>query len=113
MKKDNLVYLRHALDAAQKIEEYLAGMNLVDFYKTTLTQDGVIRQIEIIGEAIKQVSKDLKEKYPQIPWQDIARMRDKLIHHYFGVDIEKVWLTVKEDLPVLKKELERILKERK
>lgn len=77
----------------------------------TLVQDGVIRQLEIIGEATKRLSLELREKNSDIPWQDIAGMRDKLIHGYFGVDIEKVWLTAKHDLPGFKLDIIRILDE--
>jgi len=111
MKKDDSIYLRHVLDAIVTVEEYLKGVSESKFKATKLLQDGAIRQIEIIGEAVRHVSKDLQKTYPEIPWQDIAGMRDKLIHHYFGVDLEKVWLTVKEDLPPLKKKVVEILKD--
>ena len=74
-----------------------------------MIQDGVIRQIEIIGEATKQLSLKLRENYSLIPWQDVAGMRDKLIHHYFGIDIGEVWLTAKDDLPALNEQVEIIL----
>lgn len=77
----------------------------------TLVQDGVIRQLEIIGEATKRLSLELREKNSDVPWQDIAGMRDKLIHGYFGVDIEKVRLTAKHDLPGFKLDIIRILDE--
>ena len=110
MEKDDTLYLQHVLDAINTIEEYLMDVNEENFKATRLLQDGTIRQIEIIGEAVKYVSKDIRKAYPDIPWQDIAGMRDKLIHHYFGVDIEKVWDTAQEDLPVLKEQVVKILK---
>ena len=110
MPRNDIAYLRHILDAIIRIEEYLQGVTEPDFHKRYLIQDGVIRQIEIIGEATKQLSKEARESNPHIPWRDIAGMRDKLTHHYFGVDMEEVWLTAKDDLPTLKLEVEMILK---
>lgn len=111
MKKDDSVYLRHILDSIATVEEYLKGVTETKFRTTKLLQDGTIRQIEIVGEAVRHVSKDLRKTYPDIPREDIAGMRDKLIHDYFGVDLEKVWLTAKEDLPPLKKRVKEILKD--
>lgn len=108
-KQDDTVYLRHILDAIVKIEEYLQGINYDSFMQNTLLQDGVIRQVEIIGEATKRVSSNLRSEYPSIPWKDIMGMRDKLIHDYFGVDIDAVWSTAKDDIPMLKAEVEKIL----
>lgn len=111
MEKDDTIYLRHILDATNIVEEYLQGVDEAKFKATRLLQDGVIRQIEVIGEAVRHISKDLRRTYPEIPWQDVAGMRDKLIHDYFGIDIEKVWLTAQEDLPVLKEQVVGILKD--
>jgi uncharacterized protein with HEPN domain len=105
MKRDDSVYLNHILDSIYQIEEYTEGLNKEEFLATRLVQDGTIRQIEIIGEAIKNVSEPLKEKYSHIPWKEIAGMRDKLIHNYFGVDIDAVWDVVKKDIPILKGEI--------
>ncbi len=106
--KDDSIYLQHILDSIDKIENYTESYDEQSFQHDTLVQDGVIRQIEIIGEAVKQLSTELKDKHIHVPWKDIAGMRDKLVHHYFGVDIKKVWLTVVEDIPFLKKEVLQI-----
>jgi uncharacterized protein with HEPN domain len=104
MKKDT-IYLHHILDAIERIEEYTLELSFNEFMENYLVQDGVIRQIEIIGEATKKLSAEIKENIPGIPWKDITGMRDKLIHDYMGVDIDAVWDTVVKDIPDLKKKL--------
>lgn len=111
MAHDDSIYLRHILDAISRIGEYVQGVDEKAFYRRHLVQDGVIRQLEIIGEATKRLSSALRAAYPNIPWQDMAGMRDKLIHDYFGVDLEAVWLTARDDIPVLQAAVARILDE--
>lgn len=107
--KNDTVFLHHILDAICQIEEYTAGVNYGEFLEKRLIQDAVVRQLEIIGEATKNLSSDTKEYHPQIPWKEIAGMRDKLIHVYFGVDLREVWNTAKRDLPDLKEVVNMIL----
>jgi uncharacterized protein with HEPN domain len=107
--KDDAVYLTQILDAIGQVEEYVAGFDAEMFLGNRLVQDGVIRQFEIIGEATKNLSSDLKGSSPHVPWKDIAGMRDKLIHQYFGVDLSAVWETVTQDLPLFKSNISLIL----
>jgi uncharacterized protein with HEPN domain len=109
MAHDEVVYLRHILDAISRIEEYLKEITEDEFFRNHLVQDGVIRQLEIIGEAAKQIPRTARDHSKNIPWKDIAGMRDKLIHDYLGVDIEQVWQTAKEDLQPLKMDIEEVL----
>lgn len=87
MQKSNLYYLLHIKDCILKIEEYTDSLNQQNFLKNSLVQDAVIRNFEIIGEAAKQLSKEFRLKYPDIPWKSMAGLRDKLIHDYIGVDL--------------------------
>lgn len=109
MIKDDAIYLRHILDAIKQIEEYVTGMDQGTFMNSRLVQDAVIRQFEIIGEATKNLSPDIKKRFPDVPWKDMAGMRDKLIHQYFGVDIAAVWATIAQDLPSLNTDINDIL----
>ncbi len=104
--KDHLIYLRHILDAIHQIEEYTGDIKQTDFLSNRMAQDAIIRELEIIGEAVKRLPIKLREKYSEIPWKMMAGMRDKLIHDYFGVDLEAVWDTATIEIPEIK---ERIL----
>lgn len=106
--KDDSVYLRHILDAIAKIESYVAVGHDV-FMATSHWQDAVIRQLEIIGEATRNLSPEFRARHTQVPWRRIAGLRDVLIHDYMGVRLPAVWEVTKADLPVLKKQIEDIL----
>ena len=110
MKRDK-VYLKHILDAISNIEKFMEGVSKEAFFSNVEKQYAVLRGLEIIGEATKNLSDKLKTKYPQVPWKETAGMRDKLIHQYFGVDLELVWETIRTDLPELKNQIVRILRE--
>lgn len=103
MQKDNAFYLNHIIESIEKIAVYSIEISQEQFMDNTLIQDAIIRQLEIIGEAVKNISPEIKKADDGIPWQDIAGMRDKLIHHYFGVDLYLVWYTIKKEIPFFKK----------
>ena len=101
--KEDKIYLQHVLDSIKNIENFIEDMEEKEFIKNILVQSAVIRQLEIIGEAVKKLSTDLKIRYKNIPWKDIAGLRNKLIHDYFGVDINLVWTICTKDIPELKR----------
>ena len=107
---DDVVYLKHILDAAAKIESYVA-VGREEFAAKSHWQDAVIRQLEIIGEATKRLSADLRGQYPEVPWRRIAGLRDVLIHDYMGVDIAAVWQITQKDLPPFKEHVQIILQD--
>lgn len=109
MKKDDRVYLLHMLEAIGQIREYTRELDYHRFKSSRLVQDGVIRQLEILGEATKNLSSTTRAKAPDIPWKDMAGMRDVLVHQYFGVDLDAVWATVGEDLPQVEQGLRKLL----
>jgi uncharacterized protein with HEPN domain len=112
MAKDNNIFLKHILESIKIIEDSLEGVSLADFRKNITLQDAVIRRMEIIGEAVKSLDKEIIKENQKVDFIKIARMRDKLIHHYFGVDVVLVWETIKNDLPKFKKDVQEILKQK-
>ncbi|MCK5833053.1 DUF86 domain-containing protein [bacterium] len=111
MTKRNEVYFKDIIESIDIIKDYTKGKNINDFSNNQLLQDGVIRRLEIIGEAVKKIDPNLKKECPNIKWRQIAGMRDVLIHDYFGVNIKRVWNVIESDLDNLKNELLSIMKE--
>lgn len=111
MKSDQ-VYLRHILDAIDRISGYVAGMAFDGFQGSHLVQDAVIRQLGIIGEAARRVSSAMQQAHPEVPWADIIGTRNILIHDYLDVDVQEVWKTIQDDLPVLRAQVGKILQTR-
>ena len=111
MSRDQL-YLRHVLDAIAKAERY-ATVGYDEFMDASHWQDAAIRQLEIIGEAVKRLSPEIVKRRPDIPWRRIAGMRDVLIHDYMGVDLEAVWQVTQDDLPKLRQAIEELLRSQK
>ncbi len=105
MRSDDL-YIGHILNAIADIEEYVRDADFKRFSENVLLQDGVMRKLEIIGEAAKRLSPEFCDSTSTVPWKDICGMRDKLIHDYFGIDLMAVWKTATEDIGTLKQELE-------
>jgi len=106
--RSDIVYLKHILDAIEKIETY-TSVGRKAFMATSHWQDATIRQLEIIGEATKHLSQELRSRHDAVPWRRIAGLRDVLIHDYMGVDMAAVWQITRRDLPVFKEQIQAIL----
>lgn len=114
MKKRNLVFFLEDIKLSiNKILTYTKDMSFVCFEKDSKTIDAVERNFEIIGEAVKNLPEDIKNEYPDVPFKQIAGMRDKLIHDYFGVDYEIIYKTIKDKLPTFKTQIVEIIKKYK
>ena len=111
MKKEPKIFLEHILQCIGLIEEYVEGITKKQFLESVQLQDSVIRRIEIMGEAVKNIPKQVKDKYPNIAWKEIAGMRDILIHEYFGVDMQLTWKVATKDVRRLKNKILKVKKD--
>lgn len=107
--RDYFLFLEDMMTAILKVEKYVGTMSMNDFTRDSMVQDAVIRNLEVIGEAAKNVPKKIQQKYPQVEWREAAGFRDVLIHDYFGIDAESVWDTLKNNIPSLKTHLTEVL----
>ncbi|NOX88506.1 MAG: DUF86 domain-containing protein [Calditrichaeota bacterium] len=107
-KRNDTELIQDIIECINRIKSYTEAMDYDNFRHDHKTQDAVIRNVEIIGEAVKLISDDLKKKYTNIPWKEIAGTRDKLIHDYFGVNIDIVWNILKQEIPELGTKLKYI-----
>lgn len=108
--RDYKLYLDDIIAAGKRIEKYIKDMTFEKFKKNTLVIDGVVRNLEIIGEAVKNIPLQIKEKYPEIEWKKISGLRDILAHEYFGIDVEVVWDIIENKLPILKAKVSHLLR---
>lgn len=109
MKKEPRIFLQHIIESIEAIERYMKGVSKEKFCQNQQKQDAVVRRIEIIGEAVKNLPLNFRKKYPQVNWREAAGMRDVVVHEYFGVDISIVWRTIEKDLPIFKKQILEII----
>lgn len=103
--KDDKVFIDHILESINAIEDFSKGLTKEELKSNRMKQSAIVREIEIIGEAAKNISKNLKNKYPEIKWQDIIGTRDIITHHYFGLDLDIIWDIINKDIKILKKQI--------
>jgi len=111
MNRNYQIYLRDILENMDLAEHFIENLSHDGFSKDRKTVYAVLRCIEIIGEAAKNIPAEMRRAHPEIPWKEMAGMRDKITHFYFGVDMHKVWLVLREDIPRIKPQIEKILED--
>jgi len=111
-KRNPDVYLQDIMESIEHIEEYLDGIDENEFYQNSEKQDAVLRRLEIIGEAVKHISDEVRAEYEKVPWRKIAGMRDIIIHEYFGITLSMIWVVTQRDLLDLKSRIQKIIKDR-
>ena len=109
MKRNYRLYIQDISDCIRKIEQFVGEMSFEEFVKDDKTSSAIVRKLEIMGEATKNIPETIREKYRDIPWVDMAKMRDKIAHFYFGIDYEIIWEVIKNELPKIKPMIEKIL----
>lgn len=113
MKRTQQNYIFDIMKCIESVEQFTKGVSKKDFWNNDEKQSAIFRKLEIIGEAANHTSTLFRKKYPEILWRDVCGLRNRLIHEYFGINAERVWNIIKDDLPVLKKQIEIILKDLK
>ncbi|MCL4537399.1 MAG: DUF86 domain-containing protein [Nitrospirae bacterium] len=113
MSRDYKLFIKDIVDAIKDIDIFVGDIDYEEFLKDKKTQKAVVWQIHIIGEATKNIPESIRNKYKEVPWKYMARIRDKIAHFYFGIDYEIVWKVIKEKLPGIKPAIENILKDLK
>ena len=111
MKRNSLIFLKDIFENIELAENFVKEIDLKTFSRDKKLQYAVIRCLEVIGEAAKNIPSEIKESNNDIPWKDMAGMRDKLIHSYFGIDLQVIWITIKEDLPKIKSQINNVYEE--
>ncbi|MBM3212166.1 DUF86 domain-containing protein [Candidatus Poribacteria bacterium] len=109
MKKDDTVFLKHILDSIKLIEIYLDDISFKRFLQEKLIQDGVIHELEIVGEASRNLSDEFRKSYPEIPWSQIISLRNRIAHVYFNINLQIIWEITQNDIPYLRSKIEYIL----
>ena len=111
MRREVGDYVEDIIDAMDKAVNFVRSISYEEFARDDKTVFAVVRALEIIGEAVKKIPQGIRKNYPEIPWKDMAGMRDKVAHEYFGVKLERVWETIQRDIPGIKPLFEKMLKD--